>query len=324
MRIVSASSYGPPDVLTMRVEADPLPKPGQVLIDVAFAGVTFVETQVRSGRPPWRGPLPALPYFPGNAVEGVVASAGSAADVGLVGQRVVAGTGGSHGYADRALVARERLVEIPDGLAPGQAVALFADGRTAMALSGLGCLDSAKVVVITAAAGGVGSLIVQLAHAAGVDRVIALAGGQEKVRVTHSLGADSAIDYRVDGWVELLRAHTNGSGQVVIFDGVGGSVGRALFEAAPARTRICVFGMSSGSYTDASVSDVVARGVTIMGGVQVVSAAESQALGAVALKKAALGLLRPVIGRIYPLEQAAEAHADMESRSVVGKTLLSC
>lgn len=324
MRRIRFTEFGPPEVLHLAQEPDPTPELGQALIAVAFAGVTFVETQVRAGRPPWVGRLPATPFYPGNGVEGVVEVVGEGVDPALLGNRVVTATGGTGGYADRVAVNADALIPVPAELAPGHAVALLADGRTAMSVLRAGGLRNGEVALVTAAAGGVGGLLVQLALGAGAKTVIALAGGPDKCEHARSLGAEVTVDYRATAWTEQLSAAISSHGLDVAFDGVGGTVGRSVFETMPPRTRLCVFGMSSGSYTEANVQDIVLRGITVAGGVQLQSPAESNTLSAEALSAAAAGQLRPTIGGVFPLEQAADAHSALESRSLIGKALLEC
>ncbi|GAA3728844.1 NADPH:quinone reductase-like Zn-dependent oxidoreductase [Spinactinospora alkalitolerans] len=133
MRAVWSKAFGGPDVLVAGEAPEPVASPGQVLIEVAFANITFVETQFRAGG---AGPFTAEPpTVPGNGVGGAVASVGAGVDEGLVGRRVVSSTGGSGGYAERAAVDAAGLVEVPDGVDLEGAVALLADGRTAMMLT---------------------------------------------------------------------------------------------------------------------------------------------------------------------------------------------
>src|ERR1700754_2538280 len=132
MRAVLLSEFGPPGVLTPVDVPDPAPGAGQVLIDVAYANITFVETQFRASG---FGPHDAdLPLIPGNGVGGTVAAVGPGADPAWAGKRVVSSTGGSGAYAERAAVEADGLLEVPDGLPLDSAVALLADGRTATML----------------------------------------------------------------------------------------------------------------------------------------------------------------------------------------------
>jgi NADPH2:quinone reductase len=224
MKAVWLEEFGGPEVLVAAAAPDPVPGPGQVLIEVAFANITFVETQFRaSGFGPFENELPMLP---GNGVGGVVASVGVEADERLIGKRVVASTGGSGGYAERAAVDARGLVEVPEGLELDSAVALLADGRTAMMLIRMAGLREGERVLVEAAAGGVGTLLVQLARAAGA-RCVAAAGGACKVEVARGIGVEVAVDYREPGWAERVREVVGAVD--IVFDGVGGDVGESTF-----------------------------------------------------------------------------------------------
>src|SRR5437899_7239113 len=134
MRAIVMSEFGPPAVLVPAEVPDPVAGPGQVVVAVEYAGVTFIETQVRAGRAPNPALAPRLPVVPGNGAGGVVVSVGEGADPALAGARVVTTTGGSGGYAERVAVPAAGLVAVPDGLGLPEAVALLAGGRTALAL----------------------------------------------------------------------------------------------------------------------------------------------------------------------------------------------
>jgi NADPH2:quinone reductase len=318
MRAVWLKEFGPPEALVPGEAPDPVPGAGQVVVAVAFANITFVETQVRAGRSPFPLPPGALPMIPGNGVGGVVAATGNGADAALTGRRVVSGTGGRGGYAERAAVQAGGLVEVPEGLALDEAVALLADGRTALALARAARIAPGERVLVLAAAGGVGSLLVQLAQAAGA-RVLAAAGGPEKLRLARELGAEVTADYRQPDWPVALRAAAGGAD--VVFDGVGGPIGRAAFELLGPGGRMLSYGLASGEFTEVSEDEARARRVTIARGVPV-TPDESTALTRAALGLAAAGRLRAVIGQRFPLEAAAAAHRAIESRATIGKTLL--
>jgi NADPH2:quinone reductase len=312
MRAVWLKEFGGPEVLIPGDAPDPVIAEGQALIEVAFANITFVETQMRAGCP---GPFrPKLPVIPGNGVGGVVSVVGDGVDSELVGSMVVTSTGGSGGYAERVAVDASGLIEVPEGLALDTAVALLADGRTATALVRAAAISAGERVLVEAAAGGVGSLLVQLAKAAGAE-VIGAAGGAKTAEV-RELGADVAVDYGEPGWPARVGGPVD-----VVFDGVGGEVGAAAFELLRRGGRMVVFGLSSGAWTRVSDEDEQARGVTVLGGA-LGTPAEMRMFTESALAEAAVGRLYPVIGQRFPLERAADAHAAMESRSTVGKTLL--
>ena len=308
MRAVVIREFGPPEVLEPADVDEVRAGPGEVVIDVELANVTFVETQVRAGKPPHPSMLPALPAILGNGVGGTVAD-----------RPVVASLNGTGGYAERVVVPAARLIEVPDGVALRDAVALLADGRTALALAGRAGLGAGDTVLIEAAAGGVGTLLVQIARHAGA-RVVALAGQPRKLAIARDLGADLAVDYRLDGWEQRVR---DAAGEVdVVFDGVGGDIGLAAFGLLAAGGRFCPFGMASGSFAPVTPELARAHQVTIRAGAAA-SPEELAALARTALAEAAAGRLRPVIGQEFALAAAAHAHAAIEARTTVGKTLLT-
>jgi NADPH:quinone reductase len=316
VRAVLLCEFGPAGNLVPAELPDPVPGPGQALIDVEIAGITFVETQVRAGRAPNPAMLPPLPAVLGNGVGGVVASVADGAGPDLAGRRVVAATGGSGGYAERAVADAAALIEVPAQLSLADAVALLADGRTAVALARAAGLRPGQTVLVEAAAGGVGSLLVQLARGSGA-RVVAAAGGPRKLRVARELGADLVVDYADPGWAGRVRAE---AGPVdVVFDGVGGPVGGAALGLLRDGGRFCAFGMASGSFT--AFPEGQADRVTVVRGAPV-SPAQMRELSVAALARAAAGTLRPLIGQTFPLERAADAHAAIAGRATVGKTLL--
>jgi NADPH2:quinone reductase len=312
--------FGPPAVLMASEVPDPVVALGQALIVVEVANVTFVETQVRAGRPPHPSMLPPLPAILGNGVGGVVVSVGSADDSALVGQRVVTSLRGTGGYAERVAADLAGLIDIPDELRTQEAVALLADGRTALLLVRGAAIRPGETVLVEAAAGGVGSLLVQLARTAGA-RVVGAAGGERKLAVARELGADVAVDYTQPDWAARLRSDLGTFD--VVFDGVGGAIGRAAFELLRPGGRFCAFGMSSGAFAPVTEADAEAWNVArITGGRP--TPGELRELVRAALAEAAAGRLRPLIGQTFPLERAADAHAAMEQRATIGKTLLVC
>src|SRR5258708_14429053 len=187
--------------------------------------------------------LPALPAILGNGVGGTVAEVGAGVDRGLTGRRVVTSLNGTGGYAERAVAAGGQVVELREGVDLREAVALLADGRTALALMSRARPRAGDTVLVEAAAGGVGSLLVQFARNAGA-RVVALAGGERKLAVARDLGADLVGDYRDAGWPSRVR---EAAGKVdVVFDGVGGGIGLAAFGLLGDGGRFCPFGLASG------------------------------------------------------------------------------
>lgn len=309
MRAVWLTAFGEPEVLVAGDAPDPERGPGQVLIAVEIANVTFVETQFRATG---FGPFAVEPpLIPGNGVGGVVLEAD---DPALIGRRVVTSTGGSGGYAELVAVPAEGLIEIPEGLALDDAVAVLADGRTATMLVEAAGVKPGERVLVEAAAGGVGSMLVQMVRNAG-GSVIAAAGGSDKMAVAAQLGALETVDYREDGWTAKVAAPVD-----VVFDGVGGKTGREAFELLRPGGRMLSFGQSSGEWTEIAPERAAERGVTVIRPRP--DPARLRGWTEEALAQAAAGKIRPLIGQRFPLERAADAHRAIESRGTVGKTLL--
>ncbi|MEU8266606.1 zinc-binding dehydrogenase [Sphaerisporangium sp. NPDC049002] len=321
MRVAQVTRFGGPEVLETVEVPDPVAGPGQVVIDVSVADTLFVETQIRMG---WgRDFFPdEPPYVPGGAVGGQVLSVGEGVDGSWVGRSVVASTGGGGGYAEQAVVSEEALIPVPEGLGLAEAAGLLHDGVT-----GLGVFESAEVepgewVLVTAAAGGMGILLVQLAHAAGA-RVAAAARGVRKLDLARELGAEIAVDYTEPGWAERVREATGGAGPDVVFDGAGGESGLAAFEITARVGRFSAHGAPSGGFSPVDPEEARRREITLRG-IQHVQFApgEHKRLAERALSEAAAGRVKPVIGQTFPLDRASDAHAAIESREVIGKTLL--
>jgi NADPH2:quinone reductase len=304
MRAIVVSEFGPPDVLVPTDVPDPTPGEDRVLVTVELANVTFVETQIRAGRPPVAAMAPTLPYIPGNGVAGTIGD-----------RRVLSQTGRTGGYAELAAVPEEGLIDVPGGLSLPDALALLADGRTAGMLLAGAAIVPGETVLVPAAAGGVGSLLVQLARAAGA-RVVAAAGGARKVAVVRDqLGADVVLDYTRDGWADK-------AGPIdVAFDGVGGAIGRAAFDSVRAGGRYLPFGAASGAFAGVTSEEADQRRVAVVRGGPP-NPEEARRHVAAALDAAVGGTLRPIVGQVVPLEGAADAHRAIEARETVGKTLL--
>ncbi|NRQ35434.1 zinc-binding dehydrogenase [Nonomuraea sp. NN258] len=304
MRAVVLRRYGGPESLVVEEVPDPVPGPGQVLIGVSVAGITFVETQVRADRGPRRAELPAIL---GNGVAGTVLAVADDVPDSLVGTQVVSTLGGYGGYAELAVAAAADLIPVPAGLTPEWAVALLADGRTAVGLMRAADVRAGERVLVEAAGGGVGSLLVQLAREAGAH-VIGAASSAAKRELAERLGAEQTVDYTLTGWTDQVRGPLD-----VVFDGVGGQIGAAAQELLRDGGRLSVYGMAGGAMTtaDARLKQVGFPPVNL------------RELAEEALARAAAGRLRPTIGLTLPLEAAGEAHAAIESRTVTGKTLLT-
>jgi NADPH2:quinone reductase len=319
MRVVEVARFGGPAVLVAGKAPDPVPGPGEVVIDVAVADVLWVETLIRSGKGGQYFPVQP-PYRPGVGVAGTVSVIGDGVDPAWTGRRVVTRTGEHGGYVERALVPAEGLIAVPDALELSDAAALLHDGTTALGLADVVQIKPGDRVLVTAAGGGLGALLVQLAHGAGAY-VVAAARGAKKLERIRQLGADAVTDYSEPDWIERVREATGGLD--VVLDGAGGAYGRAAFDLVAPGGRFSAHGTPSGEFAVADQADAQARGLTATGIERVQFAPEQfQRYAIRALAEAAAGRIRPLIGQTFPLERAADAHAAIEARAVTGKTLL--
>ncbi|WP_093264353.1 zinc-binding dehydrogenase [Thermostaphylospora chromogena] len=320
MRAIRVDRFGDPRVLVPVELPDPVAGSGQAVVEVAAVDTLFVETQIRSGA--FAEPFGVRPpYVPGGAVTGRVRTVGP----GVTGDRqgrTVAAVGISGGYAEQVAVPAEALIPVPDGVDPQRAAALLHDGPTALGLFDAAAVQPGRWVLVMAAAGGAGILLVQLARAAGA-RVIAAARGQRKLDLALEHGAEAAVDYSEPGWSEHVAKTVGGEGVDVVFDGAGGTLGAEAFEVTASGGRFAAYGAPSGDFAAIDTGRAARRGIKVIGIDRVqYGPDERRAQTRRALQEAAAGRIRPVIGRTYPLERAADAHAAIEAREVVGKTLL--
>ncbi|MFE7778893.1 zinc-binding dehydrogenase [Streptomyces sp. NPDC057445] len=321
MHVAQVTEFGGPDVLVTAEVPDPQAGPGQVVVEVAAIDTIFVETQVRAG---WgTGFFPVRPpYVPGGGIAGTVGATGAGVDEWL-GRRVAASIGFTGGYAERAVATAESLAPVPDEVSFTDAAALIHDGVTAHALLDRTAIKPGERVLITGASGGMGTLLVQLATAAGAY-VVGTARGVLKTALVRELGADVVVDAAVPGWVERAREALGGAGADVVLDGVGGDLGLAAFALAADGGRFSGHGAPTGGFAAVDPGEARRRGVRLLGIADVqLSAAAHSNLAARALAAAASGILCPVIGATFPLVRASEAHAAIESRELLGKVVLT-
>jgi NADPH2:quinone reductase len=325
MHAIRLREFGPPENLRFEELDDLRPGEGEVRIAVAAAGVHLVDTMLRRGEQ--RGPFPPLPLptIPGREVAGTVDLVGAGVDPAWRGRRVVVHLGYvPGGYATQALARVASLHALPDGLDERAAVAMIGTGRTAMGILDVAALGSGDVVLVTAAAGGIGSLLVQAARNAGA-LVVGLAGGPEKVARAAGLGAAVAEDYTLPGWPERVRERLGGRALTVAFDGVGGESGRAALELLGPGGHMVMFGWAPGGEpTRVGTADLYELGITasVAIGPRILRRADGmRGLERRALAAAAAGELRALVDP-FPLARAADAHRALEERRTTGKVVL--
>ncbi|MFI6772664.1 zinc-binding dehydrogenase [Nocardia sp. NPDC050412] len=324
MHAIRLHAFGPADNLRYETVSDPVPGPGQVLIRVAAAGVHVIDTALRRGTPgPY--PLPALPTIPGREVAGTVARIGPDVDASWLGKRVVAHLGQAPGgYAELAVTETPRLHEIPAELDPAEAVAIVGTGRTTMGILLFTELGPDSVVLVTAAAGGIGTLLVQHAKNVGAT-VVGLAGGPAKVELVQRNGADIAIDYLRPDWPEQVRAELGDRRATVLFDGVGGEISRAAVDLLGKGGQHLIYGAADGAPLSLSEEELATRDITseMVVGPRMLQRVDGdlRPLEDKAMAEAAAGRMRPAVQR-FALADAAEAHRALETRGTVGKVVL--
>ena len=331
MHAVRLHAFGPAENLTYERIEDPVPGPNQVRIAVEAAGVHLLDTALREGQ---TGPYPApaeLPTVPGREVAGTVESVGEGTDPGWLGKRVVAHIGmAPGGYAELTVTEADKLHEIPGTLGAAEAVAMIGTGRTTLGILGFTDLGPDSVAVVTAAAGGIGTLLVQYAKNAGAT-VIALAGGPAKAARAEANGADLALDYTLPDWPDRARAFLDAHGlwATVVFDSVGGATARSAVGLLGRGGQHIVYGWSGEGLHDGqpltfTPEELAERGITsgsVLGPRMIERGGGLRALETRALAEAAAGRLRPAVQR-YPLAEAAAAHRELETRGTVGKVVL--
>lgn len=324
MRVVQVTGFGGPEVLVETQAPDPVAASGQVVVDVELAEVLFLDTQLRQGWGQAFFPL-RPPFVPGVGVAGTVRAVGEGVESGLVGRRVIADTGrtGEYvggGYAERTVAAATEIFPVPDTIASADALAVLHDGFTAMSRLTRAGVRSGDRVLVTAAAGSLGAWLVPLSRAAGASVVVGAARGEAKLEQVRRLGGE-AVDYSAPDWTDRVRA-TTGGGVDVVLDGAGGAVGEAAFQVVAAHGRFVAYGSASGTFAEIDQDDAAHRQVEVIGIHDSGGHDDRRDLTERAMAEVAAGRVRPTIGLTVPLAKAADAHAAIEARQVVGKTLL--
>jgi NADPH:quinone reductase len=313
MRAIQMTEFGGPEVLKVAELPLPEPQPGEVLIKVSRAGLNFADTHTRTNSYVRRA---TLPLVPGGEV------AGTREDTG---ERVVALVGDG-GYAEYAVAPADRIFPIPAELDDETALAILIQGLTAWHLYRTAArVQEGESVVVHSAAGGVGSLAVQLARPLGAGRVIATASSEDKRGLALELGADVALDPAPEGLTERLIEANEGRGVDVVFDVTGGAGFDASYAALAHFGRIVVCGIATQEPNEVRTGSLLRHSRSVVG-FYLFHCLERPGMVADALSdlfaRAARGELRAVIGGTYPLAQAAQAHVDLRERRTTGKLLL--
>lgn len=321
MRAIQVSQVGGPEVLTPVDLPVPTPKANEALVQIKVAGVNFIDVYFREGRYQTQ-----LPFINGQEAAGVVTEVGSEVTSLQPGDRV-AYTGALGSYAEYAAVPASRLVKIPDDLAFEQAAAAMLQGMTAhYLLFSTYKLQKGETALVHAAAGGVGLLLVQMAKKIGA-RVIATAGTEEKAQLARDAGADECIVYTKSDFETETKRLTDDKGVHVVYDGVGKATFDKDLNVLLPRGYLVLFGGASGAVPPFDLIKLSQKGSLYVTRPTLAhytaTREELEWRAGEVLQMIVAGGLKLRIHKVYSLEQAAEAHRDLEGRKTTGKLLLS-
>jgi NADPH2:quinone reductase len=320
MKAIQVSNAGGPEVLEFVDIPTPQPKPTEAVVQIKAAGVNFIDVYYREGRYP-----APLPFILGQEGAGVVNTIGSEVSNVKPGERV-AYTGVLGSYAEFATVPADRLVHIPEKLDFNQGAAVMLQGMTAHYLShSTFPIKAGQTVLIHAAAGGVGLLLVQMAKKLGA-RVIGTAGSDAKAQLASDAGADELIIYtKQDFEKETLRL-TDNQGVDVVYDGVGKNTFEKYLKVLSPRGYLVLFGGASGAVPPFDLMLLTKHGSLFVTRPTlqnyIATRAELEQRSSDVLQMIVSGDLKLRIHKAYPLPQAQDAHRDLEGRKTSGKLLL--
>ena len=323
MTYVRIERPGPPEVLVPDRMPVPSPRPGEVLIKVAAAGINRPDVLQRQGGYP---PPPGASDVPGLEVAGEIVALGEGVERWRPGDRVMAPVT-SGGYAEYCAAPAPQVLPVPAGLSMVEAGAVPETYFTVWTnVFDRGRLASGESFLVHGGSSGIGTTAIQLAHAFGAT-VLATVGGPDKQRACSELGAARAIDYRREDFVEVVRAETGGRGVDLILDMVGGSYVERNLKALAVEGRLVQIAWLEGAKLQANFTQLMLKRLTWTGSTLRPRSVEqkgeiARALEAKVLPLLAQGRVRPLVHATFPLAEAASAHALMESSAHIGKIVL--
>ena len=324
MRAIGISRPGGPEVLTPTTRPLPVPGPNEILIRVAAAGVNRPDALQRAGA---YDPPPGASDLPGLEAAGTIAAIGPGVTAWVPGDRVTALLPGG-GYADYAVTHEDHALPVPARLSLPEAAALCETFFTVWSnVFERGQLQAGETFLVHGGTSGIGTTAIQLAALRGA-RVLATAGSPEKCAACVDLGAERGIDYRHEDFVAVARELTGGRGVDLILDMVGGTILARDIRALAPEGRLVMIAHLTGAKAELNFAQVMVKRLTITGSTLRPQSIEAKARIAAALRREVWphlesGRLRPVMDRIFPLEEAAAAHARMESSAHIGKIVLA-
>ena len=316
MKAIRVNELGGADKLSLEEIERPTPKADEVLIKVAAAGINYADTMMRSGNYLTK---PDLPLTLGYEAAGTIEELGEKVRNLQKGQRVLATTS-SGGYAEFATANAKAVIPIPDELGFGESTALLVQGLTALGL--LNDTKSGDSILIHAAAGGVGSLLVQLAKLKGL-KVIGTASSEEKLQMVADLGADYAINYSEEDWTDEVLKATDGKGVDWIIEMVGGDIVAKNLQVLATHGTMWIYGSASGEDFKVSVLSLMPKNHIIRGYWLMNESVENRIkFTKELLENLGAGRLKIQVTE-FPLERVREAHDAIENRKTTGKVVLT-
>lgn len=321
-RAIVINEIGGPEVLKLQAIPDPkAPGPGQVLIKHTAIGVNFMDIYYRKGL----YKAPKLPMVPGMEACGIVEAVGEGVKIDI-GTRVIYATAQTGSYCERRLISEKYLVGIPASVSDSTAVAFFSKAMTAhYLLFRAYMVRKGEGILIHAAAGGVGQMLSQYANYLGAN-VIGTVGSPEKVMVARNSGCNYVINYTQQDFVAEVKRITNNEGVGVVYDSVGKDTFARSLQCLRNFGLMISYGQSSGVVPPFNILSLAPKGLFITRPTLMLYKSTKQELVLSAIevfKMLENKVLRPSIYKSYPLEQAAQAHADIESRKTTGSVILT-
>jgi NADPH2:quinone reductase len=320
MKAIQVQKTGGPEVLTLVDLPVPKPKANEAVVKIAASGVNFIDVYFREGRYP-----SALPFVDGQEAAGTVTEVGSEVTTVKPGDRVVY-TGVIGAYAEYAAVPADRLVHVPDKITDQQAAAAMLQGMTAHYLvNSTYPLKKGETVLIHAAAGGVGLLLVQMARSIGA-RAIGTVGTEEKAKLAREAGADEVILYTQKDFEVETKRLTENKGVHVVYDGVGKSTFEKGLNVLRPRGYMVLFGGASGAVPPFDPIALSQKGSLFLTRPSllhyIATRQELEQRSSDVFNMIIAGKLKLRIGHVYKLEEVQQAHRDLEGRKTTGKILL--
>lgn len=322
MRTVVCKEFGPPENLVVEEREDPAPGPGEVVVEVKAAAVTFPDTLMIEDNYQFKI---TPPYVPGGEVAGVVAAVGEGVDQISVGDRVLGGVGVSGGFAELAVVPAGSIRMIPGEVGFAEVTGLnYAYGTSLYGLKHRGELQAGETLLVLGAGGNVGLSAVEIGKLLGA-RVIAAASSEEKLALCRERGADETVDYATEDLKSRVKELTDGAGADVVYDCVGGEYAEPALRATAWNGRFLVVGFTAGIPS-------IPLNLTLLKGCQIVGVfygamvgREPELAGAISeelIEMIGAGDLAPHVSARYPLDEAGHALRSLMDRTALGKVVI--